>query len=97
MGRFVAGMEGDRFQHFVVVLLHLLCRALSADDFDVLHKHLVTIDAKIVHAPEPGGWTPGYYSVFFEDPVGTRLELNFVPGKGVLADDAGFNPSGDYQ
>jgi hypothetical protein len=28
---------------------------------------------------------PGYYSVLFEDPDGTRLEINHVPGKGLLA------------
>ena len=27
---------------------------------------------------------PGYYSILFEDPDGVRLELNFVPGKGVF-------------
>jgi hypothetical protein len=27
---------------------------------------------------------PGYYSVLFEDPDGTRLEINYVPGKGLL-------------
>ena len=36
------------------------------------------------HAPEEGGWAPGYYSVLFEDPDGIRLELNFVPGRGLL-------------
>jgi len=97
IGRCGAEFEGQRFQQNSVGLHHLCFRARSADDVDVLHKHLVTIDAKIVHSPEPGGCAPGYYSVLFEGPVGTRLELNFVPGKGVLADDAGFNPSGDYQ
>ena len=50
--------------------------------------------AKIVHPPEEGQWAPGYYSVLFEDPDGIRLELNFVPGKGLLADEARFNPVG---
>ena len=31
-----------------------------------------------------GAWAPGYYSVLFEDPDGIRLEMNFVPGKGLL-------------
>jgi hypothetical protein len=30
-------------------------------------------------------FAPGYYSVLFEDPDGTRLEINYVPGKGLLA------------
>ncbi len=37
-----------------------------------------------MHAPEEGVWAPGYYSVLFEDPDGIRLEVNFVPGKGLL-------------
>jgi hypothetical protein len=42
----------------------------------------------IVHPPEDGPWAPGYYSVLFEDPDGIRLEVNFVPGKGLLATPA---------
>ena len=42
------------------------------------------MDAAIVHPPEEGAWAPGYYSVLFEDPDGIRLEMNFVPGKGLL-------------
>ena len=40
--------------------------------------------AHIVHAPEPGPWAEGYYSLLFEDPDGIRLEINYVPGKGNL-------------
>ena len=43
------------------------------------------LGATIVHAPEDGPWAPGYYSVLFEDPDGIRLEVNHVPGKGLLA------------
>jgi hypothetical protein len=46
---------------------------------------LVEIGAKVVHPPEDGPWAPGYYSVLFEDPDGIRLEVNFVPGKGLFA------------
>jgi hypothetical protein len=35
--------------------------------------------------------------VLFEDPISTRIEVNYVPGKGVLAEDAGFNAAGDYR
>ncbi len=42
----------------------------------------------MVHAPEEGPWAPGYYSVLFEDPDGLRLEANFVPGTGLLAETA---------
>jgi hypothetical protein len=47
-----------------------------------------------VHPPEDGPWAPGYYSVLFEDPDGIRLEVNHVPGKGLLGDEARFNPVG---
>ena len=42
------------------------------------------LGAKIVHGPEEAMWAPGYYSILFEDPDGIRLEINFVPGKGLL-------------
>ena len=28
---------------------------------------------------------PGYYSVLFEDPDGIRPEVNYIPGRGLLA------------
>ena len=37
---------------------------------------------RIVNAPRLDDWAPGYCSVLFEDPCGTRLEVNHVPGKG---------------
>lgn len=55
-------------------------------DVDALHTFLQRIGAKIVHPPEEWPWTPGYHSVLFEDPDGIRLELNDVPGRGLLAD-----------
>ena len=60
-------------------------RARERGDIDEIHGFLKTIGAKIVHAPEDGPWAPGYYSVLFEDPDGIRLEVNHVPGKGLLA------------
>jgi catechol 2,3-dioxygenase-like lactoylglutathione lyase family enzyme len=65
--------------------LHHLCfRARSREDIEELHRFLVAQRALIVHPPEDGAWAPGYYSVLFEDPDGIRLELNFVPGRGLL-------------
>ncbi|MGR8950517.1 MAG: VOC family protein, partial [Gammaproteobacteria bacterium] len=87
IGRCDPQFEGQRFVQNSIGLHHLCFRARKSEDVDALHEYLLSIDAEIVHAPEPGGWAPGYYSVLFEDPVGTRLELNFVPGKGVLAGD----------
>jgi catechol 2,3-dioxygenase-like lactoylglutathione lyase family enzyme len=65
--------------------LHHLCfRARSREDIDRLNEFLVQEQVRIVHAPEEGPWAPGYYSVLFEDPEGIRLEVNFVPGKGLF-------------
>jgi catechol 2,3-dioxygenase-like lactoylglutathione lyase family enzyme len=47
------------------------------------------LGAKIVHPPEDAPWAAGYYSVLFEDPDGIRIEINHVPGKGLLAQDQG--------
>src|SRR6266481_1532643 len=53
-------------------------------------------NATIVRGPVEGSWAPGYYYVLFEDPDGIRLEVNFVPGAGLLADGAHFNPATGY-
>ena len=80
--------EGHRHERFVqtrVGLHHVCFRARQRADVDDLHRFLVEIGAKIVHPPQDGAWAPGYYSVLFEDPDGIRLEMNHVPGKGLLA------------
>jgi len=87
----------DRFVQNSVGLHHMCFRARSREDVDAVHTFLRDRQAKIVHPPEEGSWAPGYYSVLFEDPAGIRLEVNYVPGKGVLAEGVSFNPSGDYQ
>ncbi|MBO0767145.1 MAG: VOC family protein [Solirubrobacterales bacterium] len=71
---------------------HLCFRARSREDVDELHRHLLAIGADMVRAPEEGPWAPGYYSLSFRDPEGIRLEVNHVPGKGVLAEGATFDP-----
>jgi len=80
------GHRGERFVQDRVGLHHLCFRARAREDVDRLYVKLVEWGAHIVHAPEEGGWAPGYYSVLFEDPDGIRLELNFVPGRGLLAE-----------
>jgi catechol 2,3-dioxygenase-like lactoylglutathione lyase family enzyme len=75
---------------------HLCFRARRREDVDALHAFLKEIDADIVRAPEDGPWAPGYYSLSFRDPEGIRLELNHVPGSGLLADDAAFEPAPDH-
>jgi catechol 2,3-dioxygenase-like lactoylglutathione lyase family enzyme len=67
---------------------HLCFRARQREDVDVLYSFLRGLGADMVRAPEEGPWAPGYYSLSFRDPEGIRLEVNHVPGKGLLADDA---------
>ncbi len=74
----------ERFVQYRVGLHHVSFRARERADVDTLHAFLVDIGATIVHAPEEAEWAPGYYSVLFEDPDGIRLEMNYVPGKGLL-------------
>lgn len=76
--------EGERFVQERVGLHHVCFRARRREDVDELHGFVRELGAKIVHPPEEGAWAPGYYSVLFEDPDGIRLEMNFVPGKGLL-------------
>ena len=97
IGRCDPRHEHERFVQNSVGLHHLCFRARSREDVGTVHEYLQSIDAAIVHGPEDGPWAPGYYSVLFEDPVGTRLEVNFVPGKGVLAEDTGFEPGEHYR
>jgi catechol 2,3-dioxygenase-like lactoylglutathione lyase family enzyme len=75
----------ERFVQFRIGLHHVSFRARERADVDTLHEFLVGIGATIIHPPEDGPWAPGYYSVLFEDPDGIRLEMNHVPGKGLLA------------
>ena len=75
---------GQRFKQGSVGLHHHCWRARSREDVDEVHAFLQKIGAHIVHAPRFDEFAPGYYSVLFEDPDGTRLEINYVPGRGLL-------------
>lgn len=81
---------GERFHQWKPGLHHLCFRARSRQDIDAFalffDATLAALGGKLVHPPEEGSWAPGYYSILFEDPDGIRLELNFVPGKGNLAE-----------
>lgn len=76
----------ERFVQRRVGLHHLCLRARERADVDSFYAFISKLGAKIVHPPEDGRWAPGYYSVLFEDPDGIRIELNHVPGKGLLAE-----------
>jgi catechol 2,3-dioxygenase-like lactoylglutathione lyase family enzyme len=76
---------GQRFRQGSVGLHHHCFRARERADVDEAYDFLVKIGAHIIHEPREDSYAPGYYSVLFEDPDGTRLEINHVPGKGLLA------------
>lgn len=81
-----AGPEhrNTRFDQYRAGLHHVCFRARSRGDVDAVAALVDELGAPLLHAPQEDGWAPGYYSVLFEDPCGTRLEVNFVPGKGNL-------------
>ena len=89
-------LAGERFVQQRVGLHHLCLRARSREDVDRSAALLKEMNATIVRGPQEGTWAPGYYYVLFEDPDGIRLEVNFVPGAGVLADGIQFNPATGY-
>ena len=68
----------------------------AREDVDRCAAVLKEMGATIVRGPEEGTWAPGYYSVLFEDPDGIRLEVNFVPGAGVLEPGTSFNADDGY-
>ena len=55
-----------------------------------------SLGASIVRGPEERDWASGYYYVLFEDPDGIRLEVNHVPGTGLISSDATFSSADDY-
>ncbi len=70
-------------------LHHFCIRVRSYEDVDKVHEIALDLGAVIVHAPEIDGFAPGYYSVLFEDPDGIRIEVNHVPGEGLLSPGLG--------
>jgi len=49
----------------------------------------------IDRGPIEADFAPGYYYFVFEDPDGIRLEINYVPGRGLLVGDTPLSPSSD--
>jgi catechol 2,3-dioxygenase-like lactoylglutathione lyase family enzyme len=74
----------EPFDQYRAGLHHVCFRARSRADVEAVADVVESYGGRLVHAPREDGWAPGYFSVLFEDPCGTRLEVNFVPGKGNL-------------
>lgn len=86
----------ERFQQYRVGLHHLCLRARSREDVEKTAILVSSLGGVIVRGPEEREWAPGYYYVLFEDPDGIRLEVNFIPGKGLLKDGENFGCEDDY-
>ena len=86
----------ESFQQYRVGLHHLCLRARSREDVDKTAALVAELGATIVRGPEERDWAKGYYYVLFEDPDGIRLEVNFIPGSGLLKKDEGFGSGDDY-
>ena len=82
--------QDEQFQQYRVGLHHLCFRARSREDVNTAAKLAAGLGGKLVRGPEVREWAPGYYYVLFEDPDGIRLEVNFVPGSGLLKQDTKF-------
>lgn len=87
--------EGERFVQNRVGLHHMCFRARSREDVDKAAEKVREIGGLIDRGPLEGDFAPGYYYFVFEDPDGIRLEVNFVPGKGLLVSDKPLAPSDD--
>jgi catechol 2,3-dioxygenase-like lactoylglutathione lyase family enzyme len=86
---------GERFERDRVGLHHACFRARSREDVDAAAAFLREIGTYIDRGPMEGDWAPGYYFFVFEDPDGIRLEINHIPGKGLLVGDTPLSPSDD--
>ncbi|MBU2533725.1 MAG: VOC family protein [Alphaproteobacteria bacterium] len=87
--------EGERFVQNRVGLHHMCFRARSREDVDKAAEKVRAMGAFIDRGPMEREFAPGYYFFVFEDPDGIRLEINHIPGKGLLAGDQPLSPSDD--
>jgi catechol 2,3-dioxygenase-like lactoylglutathione lyase family enzyme len=78
--------KNSRFTQGAVGLHHVCFRAKSREDVEALFNIARELGANILREPREDGFAPGYYSTLFEDPDGIRIEVNFVPGQGLLAE-----------
>ena len=72
------------FTQGAVGLHHVCFRVKSREDVEALYRVACELDAIIIRKPGEDNYAPGYYSTLFEDPDGIRIEINYVPGKGLL-------------
>ncbi|MEZ5730396.1 MAG: VOC family protein [Burkholderiaceae bacterium] len=93
--RCAEAFAGERFQQNRVGLHHACLRARTREDVDKAAEFLREMGACIDRGPMEGDWAPGYYFFVFEDPDGIRLEINYIPGRGLLVGSEPLSPSDD--
>ncbi len=74
-----AQFSGDMFNKDRVGLCEIAFRADNRAHVDELAKDIEANGGKILDAPREYDYVPGYYSVFFADPDGIKLELVHTP------------------
>ena len=89
-------VDNKNFSQNNVGLHHLCFRMKSKSAIDSFYKVILNVKCNIIRGPLSGDWAPGYYYLLFEDPDNIRLEVNYVPDKGVFENHVKFNPSDDY-
>ena len=77
--RCAEGLEGERFNQNRIGLHHLCLRARTREDVDKAAEQVRALGGRIDRGPLDG----------------IRLEVNYIPGKGLLATDPPMNPSRD--
>ena len=85
-----------KFNQNNIGLHHFCFRAREKKDIDLIAVKLKEMNTVIIRGPTEGKWVPGYYYILFEDPDGIRLEVNYVPGEGILSKNVNFNSNKDY-
>ena len=69
------------YDRYRVGLHHVAFEAPSRAAVDERSEWLRAHEVEIESGPEPYGYLPGYYAVFFYDPDGLKLELVHVPAQ----------------
>ncbi len=72
---------GETFNKDRIGLCEICFGAPGRAAVDALAHALVEHGFSILHAPTEYPYVPGYYSVFFADPDGIKLEYAHIPGQ----------------